>query len=60
MESTEALILRNLIYNEDYTRKVLPFIKKEYFIDNLQKILYAEISNFTTEYNARVIFNKIL
>jgi replicative DNA helicase len=52
MESTEALILRNLIYNEDYTRKVLPFIKKEYFIDNLQKILYEEISNFTTEYNA--------
>lgn len=52
MESTEALILRNLIYNEDYTRKVLPFIKKEYFIDNLQKILYEEISSFTVGYNA--------
>ena len=52
METTEALILRNLIYNEDFTRKVLPFIKTEYFNDFLQKVLYDEISSFVVEYNA--------
>jgi replicative DNA helicase len=52
METTEALILRNLIYNEDFTRKVLPFIKTEYFNDTLQKVLYDEISSFVVEYNA--------
>jgi replicative DNA helicase len=52
METTEALILRNLIYNEDFTRKVLPFIKTEYFNDSLQKVLYDEISSFVVEYNS--------
>lgn len=52
MESTEALILRNLIYNEDFTRKALPFIKTEYFNDTLQQILCQEISSFVTEYNS--------
>jgi replicative DNA helicase len=52
METTEALIIRNLIYNEDFTRKVLPFIKTEYFNDSLQKVLYDEISSFVVEYNA--------
>jgi len=31
MDKVEILILRNLIYFEDYARKVIPFIKKEYF-----------------------------
>jgi len=52
METTEALILRNLIYNEDFARKSLPFIRTEYFIDSLQGILYDEISSFITEYNS--------
>lgn len=52
METTETLILRNLIYNEDFTRKVLPFLKTEYFIDNLQQVLYEEIASFINEYNS--------
>lgn len=52
METTEALILRNLICNEEFTRKVLPFIKLEYFNDYQQRILFDEISTFVTEYNA--------
>jgi len=52
MESTEALILRNLIHNEEFTRKTIPFIKTEYFIDSLQRILFEEIASFVTEYNA--------
>jgi replicative DNA helicase len=51
MEKIEFLILRNLIYNEDYVRKVLPFIKLEYFQDNIQKIVFEEILSFISEYN---------
>ena len=52
METTEALILRNLIYNEEFTRRVLPFLKTEYFNDSQQRILFEEISSFVNEYNA--------
>ena len=51
MDSIEFLILRNLLYNEEYVRKVIPFIKGEYFEDFKQKIIYEEISSFVTEYN---------
>jgi hypothetical protein len=51
MEKIEFLILRNLIYNEKYLRKVLPFIKDEYFEDLEQKIVFEEISKFVLEYN---------
>jgi replicative DNA helicase len=51
MEKIEFLILRNLIHNEEYLRKVLPFIKNEYFEDQDQKVLFEEISDFVLEYN---------
>lgn len=51
MEKIEFLILRNLIYNEDYTRKVLPFLKEEYFQDYNQKIIFVEINSFILKYN---------
>jgi len=51
MEKIEFLILRNLLYNEEYARKVLPFIKAEYFEDSNQKIIFEEIYSFITEYN---------
>jgi replicative DNA helicase len=50
MERLEKAILKNLIYNEDYARKVLPFIKAEYFSDNTEKTLFKEIFNFIDEY----------
>jgi archaellum biogenesis ATPase FlaH len=37
MESVEFLILRNLLHNEQYVRKVIPFIKSEYFEDTIQE-----------------------
>jgi hypothetical protein len=40
MEKIEFLILRNLIHNEEYLRKVLPFIKDDYFEDFEQKIVF--------------------
>jgi replicative DNA helicase len=51
MEKVEFLILRNLLYNEEYFRKVIPFLKSEYFEDSNQKIVFEEIFNFIQEYN---------
>ena len=51
MERVEFLVLKNLLHNEEYLRKVIPFIKTEYFQDYNQKTLYEEISNFVNEYN---------
>ena len=48
----EQTILRNLIRNEDYLRKVLPFLKTEYFTDKIEKIIYDEIHKFTETYNS--------
>ena len=51
MEKVEVLILRNLLYNEEYLRKVIPFIKSDYFEDTNQRILFEEILNFVSKYN---------
>ena len=51
MEKVEFLILRNLLHNEQYTRKVIPFIKDEYFEDTTQKIIFQEVLKFIQEYN---------
>ena len=51
MDKVEILILRNLIHNEEYLRKVVPFIKSDYYEDFNQKILFEEILKFVQEYN---------
>jgi len=51
MEKVEFLILRNLLHNETYLRKVIPFIKSEYFEDNNQKVVFEEILKFVQQYN---------
>lgn len=48
----EQTILKNLIYNEDYLRKVLPFLKEEYFTDKNEKNIYREIHSFVEKYNS--------
>ena len=48
----ETLILSNLLNDENYLRKVIPFIKDEYFIDSIERKLYYHIRNFVDEYNA--------
>ena len=47
----EQTILSNLIYTEDYTRRVLPFLKPEYFQDQVEAVLFKEIDDFITKYN---------
>ena len=51
MQKLENVILRNLLTNEDYSRKVLPFLDKEYFLDHTEKELYCQIDNFINKYN---------
>ena len=51
MDKIEIVILKNLINNEEYLRKVIPFIKSEYFEDSSQKVVFEEISSFVQEYN---------
>ena len=51
MEKVENLVLKNLIHNEEYARKVIPFIKKEYFEEESNRILYEEISEFIVKYD---------
>ena len=51
MERIETTALKNLIHNEEYTRKVLPFLKPEYFSDRHEQILFNEIEKFVSKYN---------
>jgi len=54
MDNVEFLILKNLLHNEEYVRKVIPFIKVDYFEDLTQKIVFEEISSFVEQYNKPV------
>ena len=47
----ETTILSNLFYREEYTRKVLPFLKAEYFSQRTEQILFGEVVKFVEEYN---------
>jgi len=51
LDKIEIVILKNIISNEIYVRKVLPFIKKEYFEDTNQKVIFDEIYKFIFQYN---------
>lgn len=51
MARIETTIISNLLYDEDYTRKVIPFIKKEYFSDRSEALLVEEILAFYSDYN---------
>lgn len=46
----EQTILRNILVNEDYMRKVLPFVRPEYF-DGVYRSLYKEIGRYVGKYN---------
>ena len=54
MERIETTILRNLIYNEEYSRKVIPFIKPEYFEQRTEKVIFEEITQFIVKYGSSI------
>jgi replicative DNA helicase len=46
----EQAILSNLVYNEEYTRKVLPYLKEDYFDDPALKKIFSSFSEYVNEY----------
>jgi replicative DNA helicase len=48
----EKVILQNLIHDEEYMRKVIPFLKSDYFVDNTEKIVFNKVFSFIQEYNS--------
>jgi replicative DNA helicase len=51
-ERIPLTILKNLLNREEYTRKVLPFIKAEYFEERTDKVIFEEIGSFLTKYES--------
>ena len=50
-ERIEQSILRNLLHNEEYYRKVIPFLKAEYYESLHERIIYEEIADFASKYD---------
>lgn len=47
----EQVLLSNLVYNEEFGRKVIPFIKSEYFGDSSERIIFNLIDDYIKKYN---------
>jgi len=54
MDRIEKVILRNLVYNEEYLRKVLPFIEPDYFNDRSERVVFEHITKYASEYNSLI------
>jgi len=51
-QTIEKTILTQLISNEDYSRKVLPFLKPEYYSDRTERLVFQQIAKFIEKYNS--------
>lgn len=52
MKTTSQIILENLIKNEEYHKKVIPFLKFEYFNDDLsEQVLFNHIVKYSQKYS---------
>jgi len=54
MERIETTILQNLIYNEEYSRKVIPFIKPDYYENKSERVVFEQISEFIVKYGSAI------
>ena len=50
LQTIERTALTQLISNEEYARKVIPFIKKDYFSDRIERTIFEEIMKFVEKY----------
>ena len=55
----EQTILKNLIKNEKFTRKVLPFLKPDYFPNAEDRLLFKEVAGFVLKYNQQPTFDAL-
>ena len=51
MDRVENTILRNMIHDEDYLRKVVPFIQPDYFEDHKDRVIFEEVAKFVVKYD---------
>ena len=51
MMNVEKKILKHLLNDDAYTRKILPFLSGDYFSDHSEKVIYEEIHKYITKYN---------
>ena len=54
MERIETTILRNLVFDEEYSRKVIPFIEPDYFDQRSEKVIFEEITQFIVKYGGAI------
>ena len=54
MERIETTVLRNLVFNEEYSRKVIPFIQPDYFDQRSDKVIFEEIASFIVKYGSAI------
>jgi replicative DNA helicase len=51
MKKIEKTILKNLLLNEQFVRKILPYLKSEYLQERSEKVLYEEIQKYVLKFN---------
>ena len=59
MDKLEVIVLKNLVYDQTYCRKVLPFIKDEYFETHEERVVFDEINKYVQQYQTQPPLNAI-
>ena len=54
MDRIENIILRNLVFKENYLRKVLPFIEPPYFNNREERVIYEQIAKYAVSYDSLI------
>ena len=52
MTATEQVIITNLMYNDEYSRRVIPYLEEEYFQARVERIIFGEIKKYTLNYKS--------
>ena len=60
MEKIELTILRNLIFDEEFSRKVIPFINEDYFEIRSERVIFEEITKFIVKYGSSVTTESLM
>ncbi len=52
MTATEHVILTNLMHNDEYSRRVIPYLEEEYFQSRVERVIFSEIKKYTLNYKS--------
>ena len=59
MKKLEKIILKNLFHNEQFVRKILPYLKSEYLQERTERSLFEEVQKYVLQYNEIPTFEAI-